>query len=168
MAIVSKTSNFIKYGRPTLAWLIGLLFFFPIFWMVLTSFKSDADAVKPEYLIWFNPTLDNYLNMTENYDYWRFAKNSVITAVFATTFTLFVSIPSAYAMGQPRPAEPAAAWLPSAPPTIAPMPKPRAHHRVPVGRPLHRVRPLAAADPSRSSLDQEEARPSKSQRTLNP
>ena len=98
MAIVSTTSNFIKYGRPTLAWLIGLLFFFPIFWMVLTSFKSDADAVKPEYLIWFNPTLDNYLNMTENYDYWRFAKNSVVTAVFATTFTLFVSIPSAYAM----------------------------------------------------------------------
>ena len=98
MAIVSKTSNFIKYGRPTLAWLIGLLFFFPIFWMVLTSFKSDADAVKPEYLIWFNPTLDNYLNMTENYDYWRFAKNSVITASFATIFTLFVSIPSAYAM----------------------------------------------------------------------
>ena len=98
MAIVSKTSNFIKYGRPTLAWLIGLLFFFPIFWMVLTSFKSDADAVKPEYLIWFNPTLDNYLNMTENYDYWRFAKNSVITAFFATTFTLLVSIPSAYAM----------------------------------------------------------------------
>lgn len=98
MAIVSKTSNLVKYGRPILAWSIGLLFFFPIFWMVLTSFKTDADAVKPEHLIWFTPTLDNYFNMTGNYDYWRFAKNSVITAIFATIFTLFVGIPAAYAM----------------------------------------------------------------------
>lgn len=98
MAIVAKPSRFSKYGRPAVAWVVGLLFFFPIFWMVLTSFKTDADAVKPEHLIWFTPTLENYLNMTENYDYWRFAKNSVITAVFATVFTLAVGIPCAYAM----------------------------------------------------------------------
>ena len=53
MAIVAKSSKFGKYGRPTLAWIVGLLFFFPIFWLVLTSFKTDADAVKPEHLIWF-------------------------------------------------------------------------------------------------------------------
>ncbi len=98
MAIVAQTSKYSRYGRPLLAWAVGLIFFFPIFWMVLTSFKTDADAVKPEFLIWFTPTLDNYLNMTDNYDYWRFAKNSIITAVFATVFTIFVSIPAAYAM----------------------------------------------------------------------
>ena len=98
MAIVAQSSRFSTYARPVLAWGIGLLFFFPIFWMVLTSFKTDADAVKPEHLLFFEPTLENYLNMTENYDYWRFAKNSVITAVSATLFTLVVAIPSAYAM----------------------------------------------------------------------
>ena len=98
MAIVAQTTRFSRIARPTAAWLVALIFFFPIFWMVLTSFKTDADAVKPEYLIFFTPTLDNYLNMTENYDYWRFATNSVITAVFATLFTLVVSIPCAYAM----------------------------------------------------------------------
>ncbi|MCV6823961.1 MULTISPECIES: carbohydrate ABC transporter permease [Halocynthiibacter] len=98
MAIVAQTTKFSKIAWPVLAWMVGLLFFFPIFWMVLTSFKTDADAVKPEYLFWFKPTLDNYLNMTENYDYWRFARNSVITSVFATVFTLFVGIPAAYAM----------------------------------------------------------------------
>lgn len=98
MAIVANTSKFSMYGRPILAWSVGILFFFPIFYMVLTSFKTDADAVKPEYLVFFTPTLENYLNMTENYDYWRFAKNSVITAVFATAFTLVVGIPCAYAM----------------------------------------------------------------------
>ena len=98
MAIVAQTSRFSTKIRPILAWAVGLLFFFPIFWMVLTSFKTDADAVKPEFLFWFTPTLDNYLNMTENYDYWRFATNSVITSVFATLFALAVGIPSAYAM----------------------------------------------------------------------
>ena len=98
MAHVVKSSKFGAFGRPVLAWVVGLLFFFPIFWMVLTSFKTDADAVKPEYLLFFKPTLENYLNMTQNYDYWRFASNSVITSVFATIFTLFVGIPAAYAM----------------------------------------------------------------------
>ena len=99
MAIVaSKTSRFGTYGRPILAWGVGLIFFFPIFWMILTSFKTDADAVKPEYLLFFTPTLENYVNMTENFDYWRFATNSVITSVFATLFALIVGVPAAYAM----------------------------------------------------------------------
>ncbi len=84
--------------RPLIAWSVALLFFFPIFWMIFTSFKTDADAVKPEFLFFFTPTLENYVNMTENYDYWRFASNSVITSVFATLLTLAVGIPAAYAM----------------------------------------------------------------------
>ena len=98
MAIVAQSSTAGRVSRATLAWIVGLIFFFPIFWLVLTSFKTDADAVKPEYLLFFTPTLENYLNMTENYDYWRFAQNSVITSVFATIFALAVGIPCAYAM----------------------------------------------------------------------
>jgi sorbitol/mannitol transport system permease protein len=98
MTIVAQSSRAGNISRATLAWIVGLLFFFPIFWMILTSFKTDADAVKPEFLLFFTPTLENYLNMTENYDYWRFASNSVITSVFATLFALVVGIPSAYAM----------------------------------------------------------------------
>ncbi|MEO0496502.1 MAG: carbohydrate ABC transporter permease [Pseudomonadota bacterium] len=98
MAIVAHSSRSGRISRATGAWIVALLFFFPIFWMLLTSFKTDADAVKPEFLFFFTPTLENYTNMTENYDYWRFAINSVITSVFATAFTLFVGIPAAYAM----------------------------------------------------------------------
>lgn len=98
MATASKSSNFGKVLLPVLAWTIALIFFFPIFWLVFTSFKTDAQAVKPEFLFKFTPTLENYTNMTENYDYWRFAINSVITSVFATLFALVVGIPAAYAM----------------------------------------------------------------------
>ncbi|MEP3196863.1 MAG: carbohydrate ABC transporter permease [Lentilitoribacter sp.] len=98
MAIVSQSSKFGNIARPTMAWVVGLIFFFPIFWLAFTSFKTDADAVKPEFLFFFTPTLENYLNMAENYDYWRFAANSVITTTLATGFTLFVGVPAAYAM----------------------------------------------------------------------
>lgn len=98
MAIVAQSSKYGQISRTLLAWIVGLLFFFPIFWLVLTSFKTDADAVKPEFLFFFTPTLENYTNMTDNYDYWRFATNSVITSVFATVFALAVGIPCAYSM----------------------------------------------------------------------
>ena len=98
MSAVNQTSSFGKIFWPVLAWVVALVFFFPIFWMVFTSFKTDADAVKPEFLFFFTPTLENYVNMTANYDYWRFAQNSVITSVFATVLTLVVGVPAAYAM----------------------------------------------------------------------
>ena len=98
MAAVAQTTPLSRVLWPTLAWIIALIFFFPIFWLVFTSFKTDADAVKPEHLLFFTPTLENYANMTENYDYWRFAINSVITATFATAFALVVCVPAAYAM----------------------------------------------------------------------
>ena len=98
MNIIAQKVSFGRFIRPIAGWLVALTFFFPIFWMLLTSFKTDADAVKPEYLFFFSPTFENYFQMTENYDYWRFAKNSIITSTFATVFALFVGVPSAYAM----------------------------------------------------------------------
>jgi len=98
MSAVRQQTAFGSIAWPVLAWAVGLLFFFPIFWMVFTSFKTDADAVDPTKLFVFQPTLENYVNMSANYDYWRFAINSVITSTFATVFTLFVAVPSAYAM----------------------------------------------------------------------
>ena len=98
MAIVAQQTKLSKILWPVLAWAVALIIFFPIAYMVMTSFKTDADAVKPELLFSFTPTLENYANMTENYDYWRFASNSIITSVAATLFTLFVAIPCAYAM----------------------------------------------------------------------
>lgn len=98
MATVTQQSRLGNILRPTLAWIIALIFFFPIFWLVFTSFKTDADAVQAEHLFFFTPTLENYTNMTENYDYWRFAINSVITSSFATLFAMAVGVPAAYAM----------------------------------------------------------------------
>ncbi len=98
MAIVAEKSKLSRVLWPALAWITAIVVFFPIFWLVFTSFKTDADAVKPEFLFKFKPTLENYSNMVDNYDYWRFAGNSIITSAFATIFALVVGVPCAYAM----------------------------------------------------------------------
>ena len=36
-----------KVGITVAAWFVGFIIFFPILWMVLTSFKSEVDAQMP-------------------------------------------------------------------------------------------------------------------------
>lgn len=61
-----------------LCWGIALLLFFPIFWMLLTSFKSEIDAfaTPPQFI--FQPTLENYLHINERSDYFAYAWNSLL------------------------------------------------------------------------------------------
>ncbi|WP_368187093.1 carbohydrate ABC transporter permease [Aestuariibius sp. HNIBRBA575] len=80
------------------AWIAACIFFFPIFWMVLTSFKTEAQAIAVPPLLFFEPTLDNYLEIQERTNYTKFAINSVITAFGGTAIALLIAIPSAYAM----------------------------------------------------------------------
>jgi sorbitol/mannitol transport system permease protein len=82
----------------TLAWAIAILIFFPIFWMVMTSFKTEIDAfaTPPQFL--FMPTLENYLHINERSDYFSFAWNSVVISFSATALCLLIAIPAAYSM----------------------------------------------------------------------
>ncbi|EIK97078.1 ABC transporter permease [Pseudomonas sp. M47T1] len=81
-----------------LAWAIALLLFFPIFWMVLTSFKTEIDAfaTPPQFI--FTPTLENYLHIQERSDYFHFAWNSVAISFSATVLCMLIAVPAAYSM----------------------------------------------------------------------
>jgi sorbitol/mannitol transport system permease protein len=80
----------------TLGWLVALLLFFPIFWMVLTSFKSETEAITASLV--FHPTLDSYAEVLSRANYLRFAMNSVVVSVGGTVLALVFAIPAAYAM----------------------------------------------------------------------
>lgn len=80
------------------AWIIALLFFFPIFWMVLTSFKTELQAIADPPMLFFKPTLENYTLINERTEYTLFAYNSIVTSVGGTLLALLIAIPSAYAM----------------------------------------------------------------------
>ncbi|HEY9621729.1 MAG TPA: carbohydrate ABC transporter permease [Crinalium sp.] len=81
-----------------LGWLAAALLFFPIFWMVLTSFKTEVEAVALPPKLFFQPTLENYVTIQERADYLTFAWNSVAVSVGSTIIALLLAIPAAYAM----------------------------------------------------------------------
>ena len=80
------------------AWIVAGLFFFPIFWLFLTSFKTELQAISDPPKLFFVPTLENYALIEERTDYFRFAWSSVVTSFGGTALAMLIAIPAAYAM----------------------------------------------------------------------
>ncbi len=88
-----------KAVNTALAWAIGLLIFFPILWTILTSFKTEAQAISdPPVFLFFDWTLENYRVVQERSDYMRFLWNSVIIAGGSTVLGLIIAVPAAWSM----------------------------------------------------------------------
>ncbi|MFC0266494.1 carbohydrate ABC transporter permease [Kushneria aurantia] len=81
-----------------LAWLIALIIFFPIFWMILTSFKTEFEAISTPPTLFFEPTLAGYREVMARADYNTFAFNSFAVSVGSTLLALLVGLPAAYSM----------------------------------------------------------------------
>ena len=88
-----------KTLNTLIAWGIGLLIFFPILWTILTSFKTEAQAIAdPPVWFFFDWTLENYRVVQERSNYSRFLWNSVIIAGGSTILGMMVAIPAAWSM----------------------------------------------------------------------
>jgi sorbitol/mannitol transport system permease protein len=97
MTLDEKTRT--KIGFTIAAWFIGLLIFFPILWTVLTSFKSEAEAIaSPPLFLGFDWTLENYFEVQERSNYFRHFMNSVVISVGSTVMGLVIAIPAAWSM----------------------------------------------------------------------
>jgi sorbitol/mannitol transport system permease protein len=84
-----------------LAWIVGLVFFFPVFWMVLNSFKSEQDAnTSPK--LFFHPTLDRYRDVTKSatglLSFGEAFANSAVIVLLSTAIVMALAIPAAYAL----------------------------------------------------------------------
>ena len=85
--------------NTAVAWTFGLLLFFPVLWTILTSFKTEAEAVSlSPSLFAFDWTLENYEEVNARSNYPRYFMNSVIIAVGSVVLGLLVAVPAAWAM----------------------------------------------------------------------
>jgi sorbitol/mannitol transport system permease protein len=85
-------------GVTILGWAVGLILFFPIGWMVLTSFKTEIEAFATPPSIFFTPTLENYVAVNSRIDYIHYALNSVYIAFGSTLLCLIIGGMAAYSM----------------------------------------------------------------------
>jgi sorbitol/mannitol transport system permease protein len=82
-----------------LTYLLAFLIFFPILWMVLTGFKSEANAVAQPPALLFQPTLDNYRTALLDSHYTDFLVNSLYLSVGSTLLAFVLGVPAAYSLG---------------------------------------------------------------------
>ena len=97
-----------KRGNHTIvgvvAWIVGIVFFFPVLWMVITAFKNEVDASTDTPKIWFKPTLDQFRNVFHA-GFWPYAGNSAFATAVSTLLVLaLASGVTAFAVGNPGPA----------------------------------------------------------------
>ena len=84
---------------------VGVLLFFtllcmaPVFWIALTSFKGQLDAIRmpPEWI--FRPIIKNYVAVISP-QFMRYFLNSLLVATGSTLLVLLVGIPAGYAFAR--------------------------------------------------------------------
>ena len=84
-----------------LTWAIGLIFFFPLFWLVLNGFKEEIDANSTPKLF-FDPTLDRFSEVTEDtpgvLTFTEAFSNSVWIVAISTILVIVLAVPAAYSL----------------------------------------------------------------------
>jgi len=85
-----------KTGWTVLGWVVGIAFFLPVLWMVITAFKpeSAAETWPPQFV--FKPTLAQFRLVFSGMG--PFIEHSAIATVGSTILVLLLAIPAAYAL----------------------------------------------------------------------
>lgn len=93
-----------NFMRPVaLCITVGILVFFavfPLFWILLTSFKSNADILAVEPVFWFSPTLEHWKKVLFEGDFLQYYVNSFLIA--GATVIVVMTIATLAAFGLAR------------------------------------------------------------------
>ena len=85
-----------KVGWGIVAWVVGIAFFLPVLWMVITAFKpeSAAETWPPKFV--FSPTLSQFRLFFSGWG--PYVTHSLIATTVSTLLVLVLGIPAAYAL----------------------------------------------------------------------
>jgi len=89
-----------------------IVFVFPFYWMIVTSFKTYGEAIQVPPTLWpKNFTFEAYVNIYNlGINFWDYAKNSVIVTAGVIVLQCLVMIPAAYAFAKRQFAGKGIAW----------------------------------------------------------
>jgi sorbitol/mannitol transport system permease protein len=94
-----RTSRRRRIAFAILAWLVGILMFFPILWTALAAFKAEADAYAMPQTMFISPWItDNFAEVQRRSDVVTYLRNTVIIAGLSTLLGLIFAVPAAWSM----------------------------------------------------------------------
>lgn len=80
-----------------LTYVIAVVYFYPVFWMLMTGFKAEGDAVKMPPSLFFHPTGENYRLIWDSGVVTFFGNSAAVTLV-STFLALLLGVPAAYSL----------------------------------------------------------------------
>ena len=81
--------------------LLGVFLLFPLYWMLVTSFKYNMDIYKfPPQLIPINFTFDNYLEVLKDNSVLNYLFNNIIVSIGTTILTLTAASLAGYSLSR--------------------------------------------------------------------
>jgi sorbitol/mannitol transport system permease protein len=83
-------------GWGILAWVVGIAFFLPVLWMIITAFKPESAAETWPPRFTFSPTLAEFRLVFSGMG--PFLTHSVIATVGSTILVLVLGVPASYAL----------------------------------------------------------------------
>ena len=89
--------------RATVLAVFTVLLAFPFYWMIITSFKQNADLYTMEnnpFLFNAKPTLDHLKFLFTETRFVRWLGNTAFVGVVVVAITLFLAVPAAYALAR--------------------------------------------------------------------
>src|SRR3981081_182615 len=89
--------NGAKLAWSAVAWIVALVFFFPVLWMIVEALKTEPQAASSPPTIFFVPTLMEFQEVMSG-DFPPFFINSAIASLGSTFLVLVLGLPAAYAL----------------------------------------------------------------------
>src|SRR5689334_15883962 len=87
-----------KVTVTIVAWIVALIIFFPILWTILTSFKTEGDAINISHFFQTAWSIESYFEVQSRSDYFHHFFNSVVISIGSTVLALLIAVPAAWAM----------------------------------------------------------------------
>jgi multiple sugar transport system permease protein len=73
---------------------------FPVYWILLTSFKPIREINSKVPVFIFTPTVENYTDLFAKFDFARVLTNSIVITCIACAIVVVIAIMAAYALGR--------------------------------------------------------------------
>lgn len=104
----SSVVDRVSWVRAIVAWIVGLIVFFPVLYIFVTGFKTEAGALElpPTFIpvpdginlpLTFVPTTENYAEVLDR-GFWPFFQNSLLVVGVSTFLVIALALPCAYAL----------------------------------------------------------------------
>ncbi|MBP6087452.1 MAG: carbohydrate ABC transporter permease [Rhodoluna sp.] len=81
----------------TFTWVLVLVFFFPVGWMFLNSFKSENDAASIVPKIFFEADFSGFQRLMDR-DMMSYLEHSLASSITSTLLVIVLAVPAAYAL----------------------------------------------------------------------